>query len=225
MEGRHFMKKFLTGLLLGTLVAVSLAGCGKDKKEDDTEKASVEATAESPAEDGNAGGDSANSGSDYIDMTFKEFEETGAKVNGYTGFNGTYQFTASNEDKMEKYTFTLSGDVGAKLDAMEFGEDYSDYVGDLTIETMDVVSVDDNKAKEYIGKTVGDMKTGGYDFNGHAIAGGSVTLYASFDGVSFSVYLGEDASAVYNDNPDTYKENDYELFDGCIVTDIQAMMY
>lgn len=219
------MKKFFAGLLLGALVTVSLVGCGKDEKEDAAEKPSTEAVSESSAKDENAGGDSANNGSDYIGMTFKEFEETGAKVNGYTGFNGTYEFTAVNEDKMEKYTFTLSGDVGAKLDAMEFGENYSDYVGDLTIETMEVVSVDDDKAKEYVGKTVGDMKTGGYEFNGHAIAGDNVMLYASLDGVSVSVYLGEDASAVYNDNKDTYKENDYELFDGCIVTDIQVMMY
>lgn len=219
------MKKFLTGLLLGALVTVSLVGCGKDKKEDAAEKPSTEAVSESSAKDENAGGDSANNGSDYIGMTFKEFEETGAKVNGYTGFNGTYEFTAVNEDKMEKYTFTLSGDVGAKLDAMEFGENYSDYVGDLAIETMEVVSVDDSKAKEYIGKTVGDMKAGGYEFNGHAIAGDSVMLYASLDGVSVSVYLGDDASEVYNNNGDTYKENNYELFDGCIVTDIQVVMY
>lgn len=218
------MKKFFAGLLLGTFVAVSLVGCGKDEKEDTTEKTSMEAGTGNPAEDENIG-DSANNGSDYIGMTFKEFEETGATVNGYTGFNDSYEFTAVNEDKMEKYTFTLSGDVGAKLDAIEFGENYSDYIGDLTIETMEVVSVDDSKAKEYIGKTVGDMKAGGYEFNGHVIGGDNVTLNAVLDGVAVSVYLGEDASAVFNDNRDTYNENNYELFDGCIVTDIQVMMY
>lgn len=218
------MKKLLVGLLLGTFVAASLVGCGKDEK-NTTEKPSTEAVPESPAKDENTGGDSASNSSDYIGMTYKEFEETGASVNGYTGFNGTYTFTAVNRDKMEKYTFTLSGDVGAKLDAMEFGESYSDYVGDLTIETMDVVSLDDSKAKEYIGKTVGDMKAGGYNFNGHAIAGDNVMLYASLNDVSVTVSLGEDASAVYNDNKDTYKENDYEAFDGCIVTDVQIMIY
>ncbi len=219
------MKKFLVSLLLGAFVTVSLVGCGKDEKEDAMGKPSAETVSENPAEDGNVGGDNANDGSDYIGMTYKQFEETGAKVNGYTGFNGTYEFTAINEDKMEKYTFTLSGDVGAKLDAMEFGEDYADYIGDLTIDTIDVVSMDDSKVKEYIGKTVGDMKAGGYEFNGHVIAGGRVTLYASLDGVAVSVYLGEDASAVYNDNKDTYSENGYQLFDGCIIMDIQVMMY
>lgn len=219
------MKKFLVGLLLGTFVTVSLVGCGKDKKEDATEPSAVVTASESPAGDENAGGDSASNGSDYIGMTYKEFEETGASVNGYTGFGDHYEFTAVNRDKMEKYTFTLSGDVGAKLDAMEFGEKYVDYVGDLTIETMEVVSLDDGNAKEYVGKTIGDMKAGGYDFNGHAIAGDDVMLYASHDDVSVSVVLGEDASAVYNENKETYKENDYEVFDDCIVKDISVMIY
>ncbi|MDE6023933.1 MAG: hypothetical protein K2G45_00585 [Lachnospiraceae bacterium] len=219
------MKKFLVGLLLGTLLTISLVGCGKDKKESATEQPSTEAVSENPTEDENVGGDSASNSSDYIGMTYKAFVETGASINGYMGFNDTYEFTAVNMDKMEKYTFTLSGNVGARLDAMQFGEDYADYIGDLTIETMDVISVDNDKIKEYIGKTIGDMKADGYNFSGHAIAGDSVMLYASLNDVSVSVYLGADASAAYNDNPETYKENDYEVFDNCVVTDISVMMY
>ncbi|MCM1399227.1 MAG: hypothetical protein NC225_07055 [Clostridium sp.] len=219
------MKKFLVGLLLGTLLTVSLVGCGKDEKKNTTEQPSTEAVSESPTEEENAGGGNTSSDSDYIGMTYKEFVETGASITGYTGFNDNYEFTATNTDKMEKYTFTLSGDVGAKLDAMEFGEDYADYIGDLTIETIDVISMDDSKAKEYIGKTIGDMKADGYDFNGHAISGDNVMLYASLDGATVTVSLGEDASTAYNNNAETYKENDYEVFDNCVVTDVSVMMY
>ena len=74
------MKKFLAGLLLGVFVTVSLVGCGKDEKEDSMGTPSTETVSENPSGDGNAGGDNANDGSDYIGMTYKEFDETGAKV-------------------------------------------------------------------------------------------------------------------------------------------------
>lgn len=133
--------------------------------------------------------------SEYVGMTINQFVKSGAEISGYSKLSGTYEFTGYNEDKGEKYTFTLDKDPKSALDSREPGDDYEDFIGDFKIATIKVIKIDNAAIQKYVGKTIKDFEKDGYDIKGYMQFGKTLILYAlpKDDNPRIQITLGEDA--------------------------------
>lgn len=151
--------------------------------------------------------------SDYIGLTVKEFVKMGADISGYMGFNGEYEFTAYNTEKNEKYTFSLTGgDIKEALNSKTFDDEYEDVLGEFVISEITVIKLDSAELQKYVGKTIAEFESEGFDVNGFMYAM-NLTLFAyDENNNSVEITLNGNTNEVYEGLEDPFDEDMGEVF-------------
>lgn len=164
--------------------------------------------------------------SDYIGLTVKEFVKTGADISGYMGFNGEYEFTAHNTEKNEKYTFSLTGgDIKEALNSKTFDDEYEDVLGDFVISKITVIKLDDAELKKYVGKTIAELESEGFDINGFMYAM-NLTLFAYDENNNrIEITLNGNANEVYEGLEDPFDEDMGEVFANFAIKTIKYSLF
>lgn len=209
-------KKIYVLLVIISMVAVLMAGCGKDDKDSATDNNSKET--QGPSDNNQSGDmeepkdnlekedisgeftltDTSDLATKYRGQTIEEFVMTGADIRGYSGVGGYYDFVGVNEEKGEIYTFTLSGEgLKEKLDNMEFTDEYEDVIGDFEIDTIEVVLVNDPALQKFVGITIEEFEKAGFEITGFDKMSDVVLKSESESGQTISITLEGDAVAKY----------------------------
>lgn len=203
-------------LMMISMVAVLMVGCGSDDKEGANDNDSKETQApstnnqnvdnedlENDSEKEEISGeliltDTSDLVAKYHGQTIEEFVMSGAEIRGYSGVGGYYDFTGVNEEKGEIYTFTLSGEgLKERLDNKEFSDEYEDVIGDFEIDAIEVVLVNDPALQKFIGITIEEFERAGFEITGFDKMSDVVLKSESESGHTISITLEGDAVAKY----------------------------
>jgi len=162
---------------------------------------------------------------DYIGMTINNFVKTGAEISGYIGVQNNYEFSAYNEEKLEKYSFTLKGNIREALEKKSSFDDYEDFLGTYTIETINVIKLDNSKLDKYVNKPLQTLLDDGLSIKGY-VHFSELLLYAYDDENNLiEVFLDETASKIYQELEDPSYEILEDLCKDCIIKKLNYNIY